>query len=161
PPPLVSIQPVESVTSTGTLPISIDVQVASTLQNDASVDVYVGLYDSSAGVNQTFNGTLIAKDVPLTNGSTNSESQTSFTVSTTLDLSQLLPTQYYLYAVANDGTNSPVTSDLTGTEGTDQVVENDPVVTGTVSNQDNEALSGWTVFVDANCDGIMEADEAS
>ncbi|WP_148598180.1 SdrD B-like domain-containing protein [Aquisphaera giovannonii] len=158
PPPSISVSPVASAVQTGSVPVTMPVQVASTLASNATVNLYIAPYDAALGTAQAFNGTLVAQGVPLSGATDNGNAMTGYTATSTVDLSGLLPTQYYFYAVVNDGTNAPVTSSLTGT---DQVMEYEPVVSGTVANQDGTALSGWTVFVDLNGNGILEANDPS
>jgi hypothetical protein len=156
PPPTIAIGSVSAVSATGTTTVTMPVQVSSTLASDADVDLYMAPYDASLGLNQTDDGTLVANDLTLSGATTNG-TLIDYTASTTVDLSQLLPTTYYFYAVVNDGTNTPVTSAFT----TLAEVENAPVVSGTVSNQNGGALSGWTVFVDLNKDGTDDPGDPS
>ena len=156
PPPTISVGSVSAVSATGTVTVTTPVQVSSTLASGAEVDLYIAVYDPTLGPDQTDDGTLVARDLSLTNGTTNG-SLTDYTASATVDLSQLLPTTYYFYAVVNDGTNTPVTSAFTPAA----EVENVPVVSGTVANQNGGALSGWTVFVDLNHDGTLDPGDPS
>ncbi|MHC5536888.1 FG-GAP-like repeat-containing protein [Singulisphaera rosea] len=153
PPPTISINPLDpSVVQSGSLNVTLPVQVASTLASNATVSIYIAPYNSSLGTAQAFNGTLLAQNIPLNDATTNSNSMNEYTATATVDLSGLLPIQYYLYAVVNDGTNTPVTSSLTGT---DQVMQNQPVISGEVTNQNGTDLSGWTV--NAVVDGTVIA----
>jgi hypothetical protein len=68
-------------------------------------------------------------------------------------IDSLYPLQYTLYAVVNDGYNAPV-----------KTADSAPftpafAVEGNVSNQNGDALPGWSVFLDYNQDGIHEANE--
>lgn len=158
PPPTISVDSAVVQAGGGTVEVSMTAQVASTLQNNATVDVYLAPYDQSTGTVMTASGTLVASDVPLTNATDNGNNQVGLTASALINLSGLLPTYYYFYAVVNDSVNPPVTSSYTGL---DQVVENTAAISGTVLNQANEGLSGWTVFVDSNGNGVQDPGETS
>jgi hypothetical protein len=166
PPPTILINPPGRDVTTSELTVTMPVQVDTALAENTTVDLYIDAYDASAGANQAFNGILLAKNVSL-NSSSETNGQQQYQASTTVDLSQpqlgLLPIEYYLYAVVNDGTNAPETSTLTsdGSGGFNEVFENVFALTGTISNQANENLNGWTVFVDTNEDGQLEPGEPS
>ena len=166
PPPTILVGQVPRRVTTSQLPVSMPVQVVSGLASNTTVNLYIDVFNAAAGANQDFNGILVARNVPLTKGAT-TNGQVSYQAMTTVDLSQpqlgLLPIDYYLYAVVNDGTNTPVTSTLTsnGGGGFLETFTNSPVVDGFVTNQVNQDLSGWTVFVDTNGNGVPDSTEAS
>ena len=83
PPPSISIGSVGPVSSTGTVAVTMPVQVSSTLASSADVDLYIAAYDPSQGLDQTENGTLVAKDLTLSNATTNG-SFTNYSASTTV-----------------------------------------------------------------------------
>lgn len=133
----------------------------------ATVDLYMDIYQPELGADQEFNGVLVARDLPL-DPSTQAElgdSRNGYTVTATLkDLDQLLPFPYYVYAVVNDGVNTPVTSILTVRTGDaerpfEQVFEPEFAVWGNVATQNGDVLSGWTVWVDLNQNGAIDAGE--
>jgi hypothetical protein len=65
----------------------------------------------------------------------------------------LYPLPYTVYAVVNDGYNAPVR--------TANSAQFTPAfaVSGSVYNQNHDALTGWSVFLDYNQDGIWEPNE--
>jgi hypothetical protein len=166
PPPTILVGQIPDRVTTSQLSVNMPVQVVSGLESNTTVDLYIDTFNASAGADQDFNGILLAKNVPLTSIST-TNGQVSYQAQTTIDLSQpqlgLLPIDYYLYAVVNDGTNTPVTSTLTseGSGGFLETFTNSPVVDGFVTNQKDQDQSGWTVFVDTNGNGVLDSGEPS
>ncbi|MFN0052473.1 MAG: FG-GAP-like repeat-containing protein [Planctomycetales bacterium] len=160
PQPTIYFTPVTPSVSTSNVTVSMPVQVSSGL-GIPTVTLYIDEFNASAGANQDFNGIPLPASMALNPGA-----QGQYTATTTAGLSQslgLLPIQYYLYAVVNDGLNTPVTSTLTsnGSGSFNEVFDNVYALTGNISNQLNQELNGWTVYVDLNNNGILDPGDPS
>ena len=138
PPPTVSVE-LKSQEPSSSLTVTLPVSVFSSFEDIATVDVYVDLFESELGVDQDFDGVKVAS----LSGSDISNGE----LTTDIDVSDLLPFPYYVYAVINDLTNTPVTSTLGEESGTvAQTFTPEFAILGNVSLENNdESLTGWTV----------------
>ncbi len=101
-----------------------------------------------------YDGVLLQSKVPMTFTSTASGPY-QFASKTQLDVSDLSTGTYHLYAVVNDGTNTPVYSSYSSGFITHHFVE------GTILNQNNQPQAGWTIYADLNNPGIPNVQDAN
>lgn len=128
------------------VPVDMMGKVVSTLGPDARVTLFV---DSD---NQGYDGKILssAANLPIT---VNSDGVWS--LDETWNQSGLIPLPYYVYAVINDGTNTPVFSAYSAAS------IPTPALSGIVSDpypgHNGGALSGFTVYLDLNNNGQFDA----
>jgi hypothetical protein len=124
------------------LQVPLKATVDSAFIGATKVDLYIDT--DSAG----FDGKLIARGIPY-----KSDSDGNIVATALANIANLLPGDYYIYAVIDDGTNTPVFSAYS------DAFEPQYAVLGTVNNQHNDPLAGWTVFVDVNRNGRFDLGE--
>lgn len=134
-------------TPRGNLEVKLPVEIFSSYQDITTIDVYVDLFEFGLGAAQDFNGIKVSSlsGSDISNGM----------LTTQVEVTELLPTEYYVYAVINDQTNTPVTSELTQESNSFlQVFQPEFAFAGTVSDQAGMPLTGWTVFAEWEPSGL-------
>lgn len=135
PKPTITAPALPPTSSAASIPLQLTGTVDAAFVNATTASVYLDTDGSG------YDGTLIARGVPYKDGK----------FDTSLNLNGLLPLPYYVYAIINDGTNTPVRSAYSN------AVIPTPPLTGTVGNLNNsQGLSGWTVYLDANGNGTFD-----
>lgn len=149
PPPTVVIQDFSPNQSGGVLVLESPVfefDVYGTVDLAFAKNTTLDLYFDRDG--SGYDGVLLASKVPTDFSSGNFSSMVQ------ADVSDLITGDYYLYAVVNDGTNTPVYSSYSS------AFVPQHFVTGTISNQQQLPLPGVTVYADLNKNGSQDANEA-
>lgn len=147
-----------TIDGNGNVHMNVSIAGLKSLQEQTTVDVYVDRYNSALQT-QEFNGTLVAKNLRLSGTPGGSLNPVIMTTSASIDLSQLDPAfEYYVYAVVNDGTNPAATSPASNVFEVQAAVEGQVLAVAPGQTQ-GTGLSGWTVFVDENANGVLDVDE--
>jgi hypothetical protein len=120
-----------------------------TVGYDKSHDSFTFGGDVSVTINPQQRAVLIGAAAPAQTGSGGGAWQATVNV----PVGGLYPLPYTVYAVVNDGFNAPV-----------RTASSEPftpafAVQGNVSNQNGDALPGWSVFLDYDGDGKHESNE--
>ena len=95
---------------------------------------------------------LVGKVTPTAIDPTKNNGQ-NWQATFTVPIEGLYDTDYYLYAVVNDGFNVPVQS------GDSAPFTPDFAVQGQVANQNGDPEGGWEVFLDYNRNGVQDPNE--
>jgi hypothetical protein len=143
---LINTQPPGLATGGPTVSVSMKGTVDQAFASVGTVNFYLD-YEDDGG----YDGVPVAgaQDLPLQPAGSG-----TYTVTAPVNLSGLLPLPYYVYAVINDGTNTPVYSAYSN--GTEPV----PPVKGTVTDAvTNQNLSGVQVYLDQNNNGQLDPGE--
>ena len=118
---------------------SVTVPLAGTVASAFAATTTASLYLDTNG--SGYDGVLLAKNIPYRAGG----------FSVPVSLNGLLPISYFVYAIINDGTNTPVRSAYSAS------FTPEPPLTGTlVDLNNNQGVSGWTVYLDANANGTFD-----
>lgn len=127
------------------------VPIVFTVDDDFQPTTRVSLYVDSD--TSGYDGSPVpgASNLTLQNATYDSSTK-RWTLPVTWNQAGLLPLSQYLYAVVNDGTNSPVYSAYS------DPVTPEPPLSGTVSDSEHgfQGLSGITVFLDLNHNGQFD-----
>ena len=153
-----SADPIIFDPDTGKVDFNVAIAGLQSLQTNTEIDVYVDVYNSELQ-QQLFKGTPVVTGVKLNSTSGSSLTPVNLSASTVIDLTRLDPAfQYYVYGLVNDGTNPAALSPASKPFGVDAAVEGN-VLSVLPGQATGEGLSGWTVFVDENGNGTLEAGE--
>lgn len=133
--------------SPGVVPVTLSGNVDEGFKNNTRVTLYVD--NDGAG----YDGVPVrgATNLPVT-----TDGQGNWTALVGWNLSGLLPTEYYVYAVVNDGSNTPVFSAYSSPR-----LANPPMY-GTVTDVGDgrhDALAGLLVYLDLNHNGQYDQGE--
>ncbi|MHC5539076.1 LamG-like jellyroll fold domain-containing protein, partial [Singulisphaera rosea] len=133
-----------------TIQVPIHAKVDSAFTSSTTMDLYLDT-DSSG-----YDGKRIARNVPYQVDS--SGNITSLALATP---GNLLPRMYYVYAVIDDGTNTPVFSAYSDGFTTDYAIQGSVNEQNEVGEPDvsGEGEDGWTVFIDVNDNGRLDSNE--
>jgi hypothetical protein len=147
-PPSITLASLPATIPSPVLNVPLSGVVDSAFTTTTTVNLY--LDTTNAG----YNGVLLQGQVPLTfTKDSNGKPTGQYQATAEGDISNLPAGTYYVYAVINDGTNTPVYSLYSSGFVTQHAVD------GIVMNQLSEPQAGWRVFVDLHGDGEVEPDD--